>query len=131
MKKHAQNRFDFYKRIAFLTGLLIVVIAVAFALSAQPALANPAVYQPYPAVTDTPTVTLTVAAVTPTVTRTATLIYTLPPPQPTGTRTLLVPVTGADLSQPPGQPVMGIWAAIWLVGLILITIGLRLKLNKR
>ena len=131
MKKHSTIGFKNIKQIAFITTLLILVFAAAFALSAQPAQASPAGYQPYPAVTDTPTVTLTTAPGTPTVTRTATLINTLAPPQPTGTRTLLVPVTGADLSQPTGQPVMGIWAAVWLVGLILVTIGLRLKLNKR
>jgi len=85
-------------------------------------------------VTLTPTVTVTATGVTPgaaTFTATATRAGTLPPPSVTGTPTVLVPVTGADLTRPSGEEGVGIWIALWLVGLLLIGYGLRSKLGKQ
>lgn len=101
-----------------------MMLALFFAFSVQPAQAGP-LPQDYPV--DTPTVTATTQA---TATVTATVSGTMPPPAATGTPTQLVPVTGADLTQ-PGDPSTGVWVALWLLGMLLILYGLRSKLVKR
>jgi hypothetical protein len=117
--------------LSVLSGVLVLFFA--FALTTQAVFASAPLMQedptPTPTIEFTPTETPTVTA-TPIVT--ATPEGTLPPPGVTGTPTVLVPVTGADLSQPgSGSAAVGIWIALWLVGLLLIGYGLYARLEKQ
>lgn len=123
--------------LVILTGTLLLMVGLLLSLSAQPAVASPLLQTGYPG-DATPTFTVTVGAgtatatvsATATATVTATQGGTLAPPR-TGTPTQLVPVTGADLTQPPDQSAVGFWIALWLVGLLLIGFGLRSRLSRR
>jgi hypothetical protein len=138
MKNRFQKQTNYFLLMACLSGTLLLLLGLLLSLTAHPALANPlaqgATGTPTgtvsPVATNTPTVAGTVAA-TGTVTATATLAGTLPPPAVTGTPTVLVPVTGADLTSPGSQAGVGIWIALWLVGLLLIGYGLRSKFGKQ
>jgi hypothetical protein len=134
---------------AFLAGALVLALGLAFALAVQPAQAGPLAQDPYPietpttdpflptATTDPQLPTATTDPQLPTATQqvaptvTATQSGTMPPPQVTGTPTQLVPITGDDLT-PYGSPAgAGAWVALWLVGMLLILVGLRAKLARR
>ena len=119
--------------LVILAGTLLLMVGLLLSLSAQPAVASPLLQTGYPG-DETPTITATVGAGTATSTATATVTATqggtLAPPR-TGTPTQLVPVTGADLTQPPDQSAVGFWIALWLVGLLLIGFGLRSRLSRR
>lgn len=155
-------RFPTHKATGWLAGLLTFFGGLALALIAQPAGASPLLLQATStatasatAGTTTPTVSVTpgtttgtvsatsatitgtvsttpgTATITPTgtltVIATRTLIRT-----PVGTRTLLVPVTGAELGPPGSQSAIstGTWLALWLLGLLLIGYGVRSRLTK-
>ena len=116
---------------SIVTLSLAVVVGLAlglvFVLSALPAQASP-IAQPYPGDTATPTVTFTA---TTTFTPTVTLTGTLGAPARTGTPTSLLPVTGVDLTQQDGGGSVGLWIAVWLLGLLLIWFGLRARSSKQ
>lgn len=144
MKRQFQQHIAWKKAFFGWAGALVLVFALVFALSIQPVSASPSLQQATatrtPTVTRTPTITGTAGTpaagtgtttVTPSGSATATRINTLAAPNVYGTSTQLVPVTGADLTQSGGKPDVGIWVALWLVGLLLIVYGLRLKLHKR
>ena len=122
MKENMQEKLASKKAYLTLAGAMIIALALLFAFSVQTAQAQDG----YPV--DTPTATL---AATATATRTPTVAGTMPPPAVTGTPTMLVPVTGADLTQPGDPASAGIWVALWLLGMLLILYGLRSKLVKR
>jgi hypothetical protein len=143
MKNRFQNRQTLFPLFVFLFGILLFLFGVILSLSARPALANPpyqggypvdtvtATEPGYPVVTNTPTATVSGAA---TATRTVTPTSqggTLPPPSVSGTPTVLFPVTGADFTSPSGQSGIGVWVALWLLGLLMIGYGLRTKLGKQ
>jgi hypothetical protein len=139
MKNRIRKRSTVLPLFAFLSGILLILLGLVFILSAQPALASPSaqgypVNTPtnsgYPVATATATATLSGAA-TATVTRTPTQSGSLPPPSVTGTPTVLFPVTGADLTRPSSPGGVGVWIALWLLGLLLIGFGLRSKLGKQ
>ncbi len=115
MKNRFHKRSTTLPLFALLSGTLLILFGLVFALSAQPAQANP-LAQGYPVATST-----------------ATQSGTLPPPSVTGTPTVLFPVTGADLTQPSGPQGtgVGVWIALWLIGLLLIGFGVRSKLWKQ
>jgi hypothetical protein len=135
VNKQFKNQPAFRTTLTFLAGLaLLLVMAAAF--SAQPAQASPPLQDDYPVETPTTPVQATAttapgqATATTVPTAGVTPIVTLPPPAVTGTPTQLVPVTGADLPG-PGSMTIGVWVALWLMGLMLIAYGLRAKLGKR
>lgn len=111
-----------------LAGALALAI---FLMAVLPAQASPPAQQPYPVDTATPTVTFTVTN-TPSGSATVTPTVTLGAPVRTGTPTSLVPVTGVDLTNQGGAgSSVGLWIAVWLVGLLLIWFGLRSRMSKR
>ena len=125
---------QFHKRtspaflLAGLASILVVMLALAFSVAVEPAQAQSAT------ATATVTATATTAgggAGTPTHTPTATRAATLGAPTAAGTPTALIPVTGADLTQPGGRAHLGTWIALWLLGLVLLGFGLRYRLSKR
>lgn len=125
MEEQYVDRSSKEKKFALITGALILVFGFALMLSFQPVSASPQ------AQVETPTETATVAA-TGTVTATQTQAGTMPPPAVTGTPTALVPITGADLTQPGG----GVGGAILrfglaILGLLLIAFGLRARTARR
>jgi hypothetical protein len=117
------------KGYALILGVPVLLFGFVFALAAQPVFASAPNLQDDPTVTPTVTETPTITA---TLQVTATQVNTLPPPFVTGTPTVLVPVTGADLAQPgSGQANMGVWLALWILGLMLIVFGLYSRRQKR
>jgi len=127
MKNQKQKKSTLAWWLIIIIGGLVLA-AVVFALPASPAVANPPAQDGYPVETETPTPTNTLT-LSPTFT--ATLTGTLPPPVRTGTPTQLVPVTGADLTQPPPGSNVGVWVALWLLGLLLVGFGASARLRKR
>lgn len=123
---------DSKKTAVLLAGVMLLVLGFALALAAQPAFAS-AAFQAT-ATTDAGA-TVIVATATNTVavaTATNTVAATMAPPQVTGTPTSLVPVTGADLTQPGGPSSSALlWGALVLLGLILIGYALRSRMVKR
>jgi hypothetical protein len=138
MNNRSQKRQSLIVLLVFLSGMLLILFGLAVSIPVQPALAQTgypvetATEPGYPVVTNTPGVTVTASStVRVTITATATRAGTLPPPSVTGTPTVLFPVTGADLTTPGGQGPVGMWVALWIVGLLLIGFGLRSKVWKR
>jgi hypothetical protein len=108
--------------IGITAALVVMLLFALFGAAGTPVSAAPALQ-------DVPTETPTIIFVTETPVFTATPVNTLPPPAVTGTPTVLVPVTGADLSAPgEGGQAVGLWLALWLVGLALIVFGLYSRL---
>jgi hypothetical protein len=132
-EKHSTARKKSFTPLA--CGLAFM-LALSFAFSVHPVMAG--VLQA--TATVTPTITATVSgtpaatsAATATATRTATAtpVGTLSAPNAVGSPTALVPVTGADLTRPGGPSNLGLWIAVWLLGMILIGVGVKLKLDRR
>ena len=106
-----------------LAGVLLLLFGLVFSMTSQPAMANT------PAQVATATVTATTGVV---VTPTNTVPATLAPPAATGTPTVLVPVTGADLTQPPDQSAVLLRVGLGILGLMLVAYGIRsYRLGKR
>jgi heme/copper-type cytochrome/quinol oxidase subunit 2 len=136
MRNQFHKRPSFANVMFFLAGIFVMVLGLVFSVTVQPAEASPPVQDGYPVGTETATITLTptvtlTGGATLTPTATATRVGTLPAPARTGTPTALIPVTGADFTRQDGQVNVGMWVAIWLLGLILIGFGLRSRLSKR
>lgn len=134
---HKQTHKPRIIAVLSLAVFLGAVLGLAFALTPYAAQASPA-FQGYPVDTETPTVTLTATTDgTATVTPTVTLTVTLGAPAATGTATSLLPVTGADLTQQDGGggsgvgDNVGLWIAVWLLGLLLIWFGMRARSSKQ
>ncbi len=137
MKNQPHTRSSSMNLILCLAGFLVVILGLVFLTAVQPAEASPPAQDGYPVGTSTATMTATatatatvIGAATLTPTATATRAGTLPAPARTGTPTALVPVTGADFTQPGGQVNVGMWISIWLLGLLLIGFGLRARMSK-
>ena len=136
MKKQLHKHASSTTVITILAGFLVVMLGLVLSVAVQPAQASPLPQAATATVTLTPAGSATVAATTGagtlTVTATATQSGTLAAPVATGTSSALVPVTGADLTNQGGWGSnVGIWLAVWLVGLLLVGFGLRARLSKR
>ncbi len=138
MNNHFKSQSPNLKLFLALFSIFILLTGFVFATNAQPALAS----NPAQAATGTATVagsptaaaSVTAAAtLAPTAAGTATSVATLAAPAVTGTPTVLVPVTGADLTPPGGgQSGLILRIALGLLGLFLIVLGFRsYKLSKK
>jgi len=110
MNDRIRNSYSKKHQVAYLAWLLVLLFAFLFSVVVQPALASPAAQ-----VTETATTTVTATV-------TNTTVATLP--RPTGTSTALVPVTGADLTQPAEPTGLPLWPIVGLLGILLLVYGL-------
>lgn len=137
MKNFAQKHANFRKGAVLLAGILLLVAGLVLIAQVDPAAASPVgqdgypIETPFETVTPTVTVTITGTLSTPTLTPTATITGTLGTPTvtPTQTRTpqVIPPVTGGEQALPTGETNIGVWVAVWLLGLLLVVTGLRAR----
>lgn len=119
------------RTLVFVLIALVMILGMMFLLAIRPVSASPAFQAATGTVTSTAAATTSGAAATMAPTATGASATLAAPAAGAGTPTALVPVTGADRTQPGDQSRGVLMIAIGLIGLFLIAYGVFSRLGKQ